>query len=99
MLTFTEITEGNPGCMAFVEQAYMGGDLHEALEAESAFDRVTKAGIRGSRLYMLWNDCCNRDTKMAVKIMQEHSIEDILHHIDDGIRDRGRGIPYETAKL
>lgn len=56
MVSF-DACEGNPGALTFMCQAYMGGGLGRALKAEHAFQRVIDAGIRGSRLYQLWNDC------------------------------------------
>ena len=85
--------EGNPGALAFMMQAYdpkkRMGDL---FKVERAFARVIKEGITGSKLYMLWNDCCNRDTEKAIQIMLENDIDDIKKHIN---YETGRGIPYE----
>jgi hypothetical protein len=63
----------------------------EPFKAEAAFKRMQNAGITGTRLYMLWNDCCGRNTEMAMDIMQNKVIDIILHHIDGG---DGRGIPF-----
>lgn len=82
-----EIVEGNPGAMTFLMGAY-GKDI---FKAEIGFQRMRDAGITGSRLYMLWNDCCNRDTERAMEIMVTEEISTILHHIDGG---NGRGIPF-----
>lgn len=83
-----DICEGNPGALTFLMEAYQ---IHP-FRAEVAFKRMQDAGITGSRLYMLWNDCCGRDTESAVEIMKSKEINFILHHIDG---DCGRGIPFE----
>ena len=88
MVSFT-ICEGNPGALTFLMDAYMNGD---ECEAERAFQRMEDNGIRGYKLYMLWNDCCSRCTSQTVRIMLTHTIEDIMHHINC---EEGRGIPYE----
>jgi len=67
----------------------------DAFCAERAFQRMQDNGIVGDKLYMLWNDCCGRDTRKALDIMTTHSVEDIIHHIN---YDEGRGIPYETGR-
>ena len=85
MVSFA-IVEGNPGALTFLMEAY---DKNLFL-AERGFQRMQNAGITGSRLYMLWNDCCGRNTEMAMDIMQNKAIDIILHHIDGG---EGRGIP------
>lgn len=80
---------GNPGALAFMMKAYMELDPSRA---ERGFQRMQFNGISGSRLYMLWNDCCNRDTKKVVDIMCEYSIGDIIQHIN---YSGGRGIPFD----
>ena len=84
------ITEGNPGALTFLIDAYKKNPF----VAELAFQRMWHAGVTGSRLYMLWNDCCGRNTEMAMDIMQNKAIDIILRHIDDG---GGRGIPFCIA--
>lgn len=88
MVSF-DICEGNMGALTFLMRAYdidMGG-------AEMAFRRMQNNNIKGAKLYMLWNDCCDRNTKMALEIMKNNSIEDIVEHIN---YENGRGIPYPT---
>lgn len=89
MMVNFDICEGNAGALTFLIRAYdidMGG-------AEMAFRRMQNNNIRGAKLYMLWNDCCDRNTKMALEIMKNNSIEDIVEHIN---YENGRGIPYPT---
>lgn len=83
------LCESNPGALAFMMDAYMKFD---PFRAERGFDRMQYNGISGSMLYMLWNDCCDRDTKKAVDIMCEYSIDDIIQHIN---YSAGRGIPFD----
>lgn len=84
-----DICENNPGAMTFLADAYMTG--HPGL-AERAFQRMQDNGIRGDKLYMIWNGCCGRNTAKAVKIMVTKPIEDIIRHIN---YEQGRGILYE----
>ena len=83
-----EICEGNPGALMFLIQAYQ---LH-MFRAERAFQRMQDNGIRGDKLYIIWNDCCGRDTGMALNVMIEWPIEKIVEHIN---YDEGRGIPVD----
>lgn len=87
---------GNPGAMTFYAEAhnlcvYRGFVLSFA--AQKAFDRMLENGITGDKLYMLWNDCCDRDTGKALKIIMDHDIDDIVEHIN---YENGRGIKYDT---
>jgi len=82
------LANGNPGALKFCVLA-LDIDPSRALRGLS---RMYKHGIVEDKLYMLWNDCCARDTKKTIDIMNTHSIEDIIRHIN---YDEGRGIPYE----
>ena len=64
---------------------------HDAdmFRAERGFQRMQDNGITGSRLYMLWNDCCDRDTKKALAVMGKMAVEEIVRHIN---YKGGRGI-------
>lgn len=87
MVTF-DIAEGNPGCIAFMAEAYS----ERMFDAEKAFQRMQDNGIKGSKLYVLWNDCCSRDTNKAINIMLNNTMEDIAEHINDG---HVRSIKYD----
>ena len=86
------IAEGNPGALNFLIDAYNKNPFG----AELAFQRMWHAGVVGSRLYMLWNDCCDRNTEEAIYAMTTKEIGLILHHIDGG---RGRGIPFNIKPV
>lgn len=86
MVSF-DICEGNVGALTFLMEAY---DI-DLFGAEKAFQRMQDNNITGSKLYMLWNDCCKRDTKKALNVMNNNTIEDIIHHIN---YENGRGIEY-----
>ena len=72
MVTF-DICAGNPGALQFLMQAY---DM-DMFKAEQGFQRMQRAGITGARLYMLWNDCCDRDVEQALVNMECMSMEEI----------------------
>lgn len=80
MVSFDDC-EGNVGALTFMSEAYMKGSVGQAFKAENAFKRVIDAGIKGSNLYILWNDCCGRDTEFALEVMANYDIEDIKQHI------------------
>ena len=82
------MSDGNPGCMAAVSEL-LALDAERGLEA---CNRMLRANITGAKLYMLWNDCCDRDTAKTLDIMLTHDISDIKEHIN---YEGGRGIPYD----
>lgn len=77
----------NPGAISF----YMECLSLDSEKCIFAFERMLQNDIREEKLYMLWNDCCDRDTKKALNIMINNPIEDIIKHIN---YEHGRGIPY-----
>lgn len=86
-----DICEGNVGCLTFVCDAYE----FNMFRAERAFQRMQDNNITGCKLYMLWNDCCDRNIEKAVNIMLNNTIEDIVAHIN---YENGRGIKYEESE-
>lgn len=91
MVTF-DICENNPGCIQFIAQAY----AIDMIIAENAFNRMQLNFITGDKLYMLWNDCLERNTDDALLVMKADTIESINEHIN---YDHGRGIPYTEEEL
>lgn len=87
MVTF-DIAQGNPGCLSFMGDAY----ARRMMDAERALQRMQDNDIKGDKIYMLWNDCCDRDTNKTLDIMLNNTIEDIVEHIN---YDHGRGIKYK----
>lgn len=86
------ICEGNPGALTFLLSAY---DL-DMFGAEIGFGRMDSLGIRGSKLYMLWNDCCGRDTSKAIQVMKYCDPFEINNHIN---YEAGRGIPFADDEI
>lgn len=73
-----ELCDGNIGCYTFMVDAY---DI-DARGARTAFCNALAYGIRGSRLYQLWNDCCGRDTRFTLEVLQYYDEETINRHIE-----------------
>lgn len=91
MVSF-DICQGNPGALKFLIEAY---DANMFL-AEEGFSRMQRNGIVGSELYIIWNDCCGRNVRMALEVMAECSIDYIKEHINQG---GGRGIKIDVSDL
>lgn len=82
-----EYCGGNPGALSF----FIEGLELDSNRAVNGFQRMKLNEIHSEKLYMLWNDCCNRDTKRAIYIMLHDNVESIHRHIN---YENGRGIPY-----
>lgn len=84
------VSEGNPGAATFCMEA-----MHQenaAKYAIAAIERMKALDITGDKLYMVWNDCCNRDTEKTLTVMLEKSKDDLIKHLN---YENGRGIPFE----
>lgn len=86
MVTF-DICNGNPGALTFLMDAY---DKF-MFKAERAFQKMQDAGITGDKLYMIWNDCCDRNTDRAISMIMDNNIAVINHFIN---YENGRGLRY-----
>lgn len=87
-----QLSQGIPGTINFFIEAITNGkDKKEEIKVIAAFNRMLDNNITGSKLYMLWNDCLNRDTDRAIYIFLHDTIDSILKHIN---YENGRGIPY-----
>ena len=62
------IAENNLGALAFMMDAYglQPSSKSDPFRAEQAFSRMKHHCITGVDLYILWNDCCGRDTAKAI---------------------------------
>lgn len=87
-----DICKGNPGALTFLMHAYK----LDMFAAEKGFKRMEKAGITGSKLYILWNDCCHRDTGRAIQAMNEIDIDVIKEHINVSC-DMPRGRAFDLG--
>lgn len=90
LVTF-DLCEGNPGALNFMTSAYH----YNPFKAERGFARMRDNNITGAKLYMLWNDCCNRNTKRTIDIMIKESIDDIVRHIN---YEGGRGVDWSEGE-
>ena len=83
-----KLADGNPGALTFIAQTLQifGWDMGEEM-----LKKMLENNITGSKLYMLWNDCCNRNTLIALNIIRTRDIDDIVKHIN---YENGSGISY-----
>lgn len=91
MVSF-DICEGNHGALTFLMQSY---DI-DLFEAERAFRRMQDNNVTGCKLYILWNDCCDRNTQLALRVMTNCSIETIKEHIN---YEGGRGYGFTEYEI
>lgn len=87
-----DLAEGNLGAMTFILTAY----TNYPILADKAFFRMESNGITGYALYMLWNDCCGRDTEMAIKAAFYCKLGFLKDHIN---KRGGRGLRISSEDI
>lgn len=86
------ISRGNPGAAEFAMDAVK----YSIMDARRVFSRMESINVVGDRLYMLWNDCCDRNTLLTMVIAMYAPTEMILGHIN---YENGRGIPFLDSEF
>ena len=79
---------GNPGALNTLME------LQKARENSFVIDLMTLDNMElyESKLYMLWNDCCNRDISKVIRILELYRINKITQKdIDARVKNVGYG--------
>lgn len=75
------LADGNIGAIAFISDVLDKCAKEKDEIAALALTRAKAFNIVGTKLYLLWNDCCNKDTDKAIRVLAEHSKDDIMDHL------------------
>lgn len=92
------LAEGNPGALTFLMEIGVEKskcfDVHQ--ELYDVFSTIDEMHLYGPHLYMLWNDCCDRDTNKALKVI-DYFKKGIIkpEHIKSRIKDVGYGLSFD----
>lgn len=87
-----QMSEGNPGALTFLMEEAKLGDRDRFVVDIIFFDRYE---IYGSKLYMFWNDACNRDldkVKETILLIVSNKIPKEKVHEN---LNRGRALPFK----
>lgn len=69
-----KLSDGNPGAMTFLMSIFAGLPTVETL---SIMYKIETCGIKGTDLYVLYSDLCNKDMSKVIKLC-EKCPDDIL---------------------
>lgn len=89
---FISFAGGNPGALNTLFE------LQKEAKDRTALFLLTldRMELYESYLYMLWNDCCNRDIKKLIKILELYEREIITQQdIDERIKNVGYGRNFD----
>lgn len=85
-----KMSDGNPGCLSFL----MDLASKDTMLFCSVALKLDSAELYGSEVYMLWNDCCGRDTDKTVRMIKSLDNETLRSYVVD----RGYGAKYVEAE-
>ena len=89
---FINFAGGNPGAITTLFE------LQKAVQDRTAIYLITldKMELYEDKLYMLWNDCCNRDISKVIKILDYYEKVVIKQKdIDERIKEVGYGKSFD----
>ena len=75
------LADGNIGAVAFISDVLDRCVKEKDEIAALALTRAKAFNIVGTKLYLLWNDCCDKDTDKAIRVLAENSKDDIMDHL------------------
>lgn len=90
-----KMAEGNPGALTFIMEL-MKHQQSAGIDGMVLLLHLDDIGLYGSPLYMLWNDCCDRDLGKVEVVMRNYQFgkltkDQILKQVSGG-----RGRPFEN---
>lgn len=82
------MAEGNPGAAKAIMEMSRYYPLNSLLMELDYYH------IYGERIYMLWNDCCDRDANWAIQTLRFFKDNNIPHSVIHANFDKGRATPF-----
>lgn len=93
-----KMSEGNPGATTCLVEILRKDDWTFGADSITMVLSLDTLELYGSKLYMLWNDCCKRDLKTLELVLRNYQMgllskEEIHRNLN-----RGRGTPFDNLK-
>lgn len=76
MTNVIELSNGNPGAFAFLMEI-MSGNTANAVAGLTIIPKIEKCGIKGTDLYVLWSDLCDKNVQ-KVAVLCKTCPDDVL---------------------
>lgn len=65
-----QLSNGNPGAMVFL-MGMISGDVQNSIAGITILPKIKSCGIKGTDLYVLWSDLCNKDYQLTAKLCRD----------------------------
>lgn len=90
-----KMSEGNLGAMTTIFEIFKAKN-NDVIDVIPMFLTLDVMELYGSHLYMLWNDCCNRDVEKVIKVIEAYRSGMINNtHIYERIKNVGYGKSFD----
>lgn len=81
----TKMSEGNPGCLEFLMDIFKKENIDTFYEMVIKLDN---SELYGKFIYMLWNDCCYRDTYKTIRMIRKLDVDTLRSYVSTERRGR-----------
>jgi hypothetical protein len=94
-----KMSEGNPGALTFFSEMLSKEDWNTPIPGAFLYIlNLDDMGVYGSKAYMLWNDCCDRDLNKVELVLRNHQMGELSTEIILENLTQGYGTPFEGLK-
>jgi hypothetical protein len=94
----TKMSEGNMGAITCLMEMIKKDDWYAGVHGVLMILNFDSMGLYGSKLYMLWNDCCDRDLIQLELVMRNWQMGELTKEEIHINLDKGRGTPFVNLK-
>lgn len=98
MIMIMKMSEGNPGAVVCLTDMLKKTDWYDDVPGVMMILNLDGMGVYGSKLYMLWSDCCNKDLTQLELVLRNWQMGQL--YLDDihANLNSGRGTPFTDLK-
>lgn len=87
--------EGNHDAITCLVEMNMKKDWYAGIDGAMLVLYCDTLELYGSKLYMLWNDCCGRDLNKMELVLRNWKMGKLSKEAIHANLDKGRGTPFE----
>ena len=89
-------SNGNPGALTTLMELQQSEGFQNFM---SITDVLSKWGVRDSRIWILYNDCCDRDIKLFADVVKKMPEEYVMDHIGRNNQGSAHGEPIDPDEV
>ena len=93
-----KLAEGNPGACNCLLSMLQKSDWYGNCDPVMMILMLDEIGIYGEKIYMLWNDCCDKDLVKMELVLRNHQMGHLSKEVIKNNLSKGRGIPFLGLK-